>query len=396
MTATSPYPAIRIQPGQSRRVRTGHPWIFSNELVMDEAAKALPPGGLARVVDAGDEVLGVGTFNPHSLISVRMLTRDPTAVIDVDFLTRRVEKALALRRELFAGPFYRLAHAEADGFPGLVVDRFGEVITLEANTAGMERLLDDLLAALERVLNPSAILVKNDSAARRLEGLDTYERVVKGSLDGPVTVEENGARYLADLATGQKTGWFYDQRDNRAAVARLCKGRTVADFYSYAGGFAVLAALAGATATVAVDGSEAALALAAASAKLNGVGVDTVKAECFAEMARLATEGKRFGVVVADPPAFVKSKKDLAAGAKGYRKMTRLAAQLVEPGGFLFVASCSHHMGVDAFAEEVRHGLSLAGRDGRILRSAGAASDHPVHPALPASAYLKSLLLQLD
>lgn len=389
-------PAVHLQPGRSRRLRGGHPWGYSNELVMDAAAKALLPGTLVTVVDAGGERLGVATFNPHSLIALRLLSRHPDTVIDEAFLAARLVRAESLRRLLYGQPYYRLVHAEADGLPGLIVDRYGDTLAVQANTAGMELLLPLLLSALDRTLAPTAIVLKNDSAVRKLEGLELYERVAQGSVAGPVTLSENGSQFFADLTEGQKTGWFYDQRDNRAAVAALAAGRKVVDFYTYAGGFAVQAARAGAARVVAVDRSEASLALAMQAAAANDVKIEAARAEAFAEMERLAAAGERFGIVVADPPAFVKSKKDLAAGAKGYRKMTRLAAGLVEESGFLFVASCSHHMGPDAFAEEVRHGLSLAGRNGRILRAAGAAADHPVHPFLPESAYLKALLLQLD
>jgi 23S rRNA (cytosine1962-C5)-methyltransferase len=390
------YPAIILQPGRSRRLRAGHPWVYSNELVMDAAAKALPPGGLVRVIDAGDEPLGVATFNPHSLIACRLLSRDPAALVDQAFIAARLQSALDLRSLLYDQPCYRLIHAEADGLGGLVIDRFFDAVTVEANSAGMELLLPDILAALDAVIAPSAILVKNDSPVRKFEGLELYDRVVKGDLSQPIELIENGCRFLADLASGQKTGWFFDQRDNRAAVAALSNGRSVIDFYSYAGGFALQAARAGASRVIAVDRSEGSLALATQSAQLNGLTLETVRADAFAEMERLAAAGQAFGVVIADPPAFVKNKKDLASGAKGYRKMTRLAAQLVQPGGFLLVASCSHHMSLENFAEEVRHGLGNARREGRILRSAGAASDHPLHPSLPESAYLKALLLQLD
>ncbi|HEY1723268.1 MAG TPA: class I SAM-dependent rRNA methyltransferase [Magnetospirillaceae bacterium] len=390
------YPVIKLTPGHAKRARAGHPWVFSNEIAMDAAAKALPRGSLVVVEDAGGEKLGVAIFNPNSLIAARFLTRDPKAVIDAPFIIARLKKALALRETLYPRPFYRLIHAEADGMPGLVIDRYGDVIAIQANAAGMDLLLPQIVEALESVIAPKTILLKNESASRTLEGLELYERVVKGSLDGAVELEENGARFLADLAEGQKTGWFFDQRDNRAQVAALSKGRTVLDFYAYAGGFAVQAALAGAKRVIAVDRSETALDLAQRSAGLNGVIIETARAEAFAEMERLAAANARFGMVVADPPAFVKSKKDLEAGAKGYRKMTRLAAALVEPDGFLFVASCSHHIEPVRFAEEVRHGLANANRSGRILRALSAAPDHPVHPALPESAYLKALLLQLD
>jgi 23S rRNA (cytosine1962-C5)-methyltransferase len=392
----STLPAIHLAAGRSKRLRAGHPWVFSNELVMDAAAKSLPPGGLVRIIDAGGEVLGTGTFNPHSLIAIRLLSRDPHQAIDKDFLAGRLKRALALRDALYEVPYYRLIHAEADGLGGLVIDRFGDAVTIEANTAGMELLLPDLLAALDEVIAPKTVLIKNDSPVRKLEGLELYDKVAKGALDAPIELIENGVRFLADLTTGQKTGWFYDQRDNRAAVAKVARGRSVIDFYSYAGGFALQAARASASHVIAVDRSEGSLALAAKSAELNGLALEIVRAEAFAEMERLTNAGTRFGVVIADPPAFVKSKKDLAAGAKGYRKMTRLAAGLVEPGGFLLVASCSHHMSPENFADEVRHGLQTAQRNGRILRIAGAGSDHPVHPSLPESAYLKALLLQLD
>ena len=391
-----PHPSIHILQGRSKRLRGGHPWVFSNELTMDAAAKSLTPGSLVSVVDAGGEKLGIAHFNPHSLIALRLLSSDPGAVIDLDFVTLRLRRALSLRDLMFGRPYYRLVHAEADGLPGLIIDRYGDTVVLQANTAGMERLLPVILAAVDEVLAPATVVLKNDSAVRKLEGLDLYDRVEKGQLADPVELEENGARFLADLAGGQKTGWFFDQRDNRRAVAALAAGRSVADFYCYAGGFAIQAARAGASRVLAVDRSEASLALAERAAGLNGVTIETTRAEVFAEMERLAAAGRRFDIVVADPPAFVKSRKDLAAGAKGYRKMTRLAAGLVEANGFMLVASCSHHLDAQAFAEEVRHGLSTAGRGGRILRAAGAAADHPVHPFLPESAYLKAMLLQLD
>jgi 23S rRNA (cytosine1962-C5)-methyltransferase len=363
---------------------------------MTPEAKALPPGTLVTLIDAGDERLGVATFNPHSLIAARVMSRRAADSVDTDFLAARLTAALALRQTLFDAPHYRLIHSEADGLPGLIVDRYGDVLAVQTNTAGMERLLPELLTAFQAVLAPKAVVLINDSPVRKLEGLELEHRIAFGELAGPVELVENGCRFVADLTDGQKTGWFFDQRDNRAFMARLAKGRRVLDLYTYAGGFAIQAAMAGATETVAVDRSEQSLALADQAATLNNVTVQTVRAEAFAEMERLKAAGEVFGVVVADPPAFVKSRKDLGAGAKGYRKMARLAAALVEPGGFLLCASCSHHMPVEQFAEEISHGIHLAGRTGRILRSAGAAPDHPLHPLLPESAYLKAMVMQLD
>jgi 23S rRNA (cytosine1962-C5)-methyltransferase len=391
-------PAIRIQPGRHKRVAGGHPWVFSNEIAMDAAAKALPPGGLVRLQTASGDAVGLAMFNPHTLISARILTREDGASVDAGFLAQRLSAALGLREQLYPGGCYRLIHAEADGLPGTVIDRYGGVVAIQANTAGMDRLTPQLLEAVDRVLAPDIVVLRNDSHARQLEGLELYAKVIKGALEGPVPLTENGARFFADLESGQKTGWFYDQRDNRAAVARLASGRRVLDLYTYAGGFAVAAALGGAREVTAVDRSERALALAEKAAEANGFAARCrfVRAEAFVELERLAAAGERFDLVVADPPAFVKSKKDLNQGARGYRKLARLAASVVAPGGFLFIASCSHHVDVPLFAEQVRRGLSDTGRGGRILGTVGAAADHPVHPHLPESAYLKGQLLQLD
>jgi 23S rRNA (cytosine1962-C5)-methyltransferase len=392
------YPEIGLLPGRQKRLRQGHPWAYSNEVAMDAAAKALAPGSLVILHAADNEPLGVGFFNPHSLVAFRLLSREPAATIDEDFLAARLASALALRETLFGEPYYRLCHAEADGLPGLVIDRYGAVLVLQVNAAGMERLESQLLGALDRLLAPEAVLLRNDSPVRTLEGLPLEVRLANGALEGPVELREGGARFLADLRGGQKTGWFFDQRHNRAFMASLAGGRRVLDLYCYTGGFAIAAALGDATEVRAIDSSEPALELARRAAALNGVETRCrfERGHAFDAMERLAAAGERFEMVICDPPAFVKSRKDLATGAKGYRKMARLAATLAAPGGFLFLASCSHNMPVEQFAEEVRRGLAQAGRSGRILLSSGAAPDHPIHPALPESAYLKAQAIQVD
>jgi len=399
--ATSPFldlPVVTLKPHGQKRLERGHPWVYSNEVEMDPAAKAVPPGGLVRLCDAHGRYRATAFFNRHPLIAARVLTRDESAVIDAGFLAGRLRRALAIRERLIGVPFYRLVHAEADGLPGVVIDRFGDALTLQVNTAGMELLTPALLDALNAVVAPRTIVLRNDSAVRRLEQLPETVAVVQGALDGPVTLEENGARFFADLEGGQKTGWFYDQRDNRAWAAKLAKDQRVLDCYAFAGGFTVQAALAGAAEVVSVDRSEGALDLAAHAAEVNGVAARCrfVRAEVFQELQHQADAGERYGLVIVDPPAFVKSKKDLAQGLKGYRKMVRLAAPLVAEGGYLLAASCSHHADLDSFAEQVRRGLTDAGREGRVLRTSGAGPDHPVHPALPESAYLKAQILALD
>jgi 23S rRNA (cytosine1962-C5)-methyltransferase len=389
-------PSVLLRAGEDRRVRAGHPWVFSNEILMDAETKALPPGSLANLRAPSGEALGLVTFNPHSLIAARVLSSNPETVVDALFFGRRLAQAAALRDRLVGVPYYRLIHAEADGLPGTIIDRFGEALVVQVNTAGMELLTPVLLEALEAELSPKTIVLKNDSPVRELEGLKREIVVVKGDASGAIELVENGARFVADLSVGQKTGWFYDQRDNRRFMAGLAGDARVLDVYSYSGGFGVLAAKQGAKSVLCVDRSQAALDAAKAAATLNGVDkvVSLEKSEAFDALEKLA--GKSFDVVICDPPAFVKSRKDLKTGAQGYRKLVRLAAPLVAPGGFLFAASCSHLVDPPLFAEQVRRGLRDASRSGRILLSSGAALDHPVHPGLPETAYLKALTLQLD
>jgi 23S rRNA (cytosine1962-C5)-methyltransferase len=389
---------ITLLPGRQKRAEGGHPWIYSNEIAMEAATKALPPGGLVTVRKPDGKGLGVATFNAHPLVSARLLSRDATQKIDRIFLTRTLRRALALREKLFAEPSYRLVHAEADGLPGLVVDRFGTALVCQFNTAGMALLETDVLAALDELLRPEIIVLRNDSSARLAEGLTNEVRVAKGTVDGPIEFVENGARFRADLLGGQKTGWFFDQRANRRFMSALARDGRVLDLYTFAGGFAVQAALAGAREVIGIDRSESALALAKEAASLNGVAARCTfrRAEAFAEMERLAQEDERFDVVIADPPAFIKAKKDVGAGLRGYRKLAHLAGALVAKGGFLFLASCSHNAELSAFAEAVRRGLADTGRNARILRTSGADADHPVHPALPESAYLKAQIFLLD
>ena len=391
-------PSVALLAGRHRRAEAGHPWIYSNEVAMGAADKALAAGSLVTLRRADGSPLGVAMFNPHTLLAARLLDRDTARPIGRRFLARRIGRALKMRERLFAEPFYRLVHAEADGLPGLVVDRFGGVLVVQSNAAGMARLEPFVLDALGELLSPDTIVLRNDSPTRLLEGLASETHVARGILDGRVAVHETGAMFRADLLAGQKTGWFFDQRDNRRFIAALARGARVLDLYCYTGGFAVQAARAGAAAVLGIDRSEPALALAIEAAELNGVGgtCSFRRGEAFAEAAGLDARDERFDIVIADPPAFAKSRKEVPAALRGYRKLARLAASVTAGGGILFIASCSFHVGAAEFAEAVRRGLADAGRAGRILRVAGADADHPIHPALPESAYLKTLTLALD
>jgi 23S rRNA (cytosine1962-C5)-methyltransferase len=396
--AGSPYPTIKIARGHDRRQKAGSPWLFSNELKMDDAAKALPAGSTVRLMAPTGKIMGVAHFNPHSLIAARVLTRNKDAVIDRAFLERRIARALALREKLYDRPFYRLVHAEGDGLPGLVVDRYGDLLVVQLNTAGMAAMEAEVAAALESVLGPVAILARNDSPGRSMEGLAEETHVIRGTPPDRVTVEENGLAFVTEPAAAQKTGWYYDQSMNRAFAARLAKGARVLDLYAYAGGFALTCLAHGARSALAVDRSATALALAEASAAGQGVAdrFATRTAEVFPTIEALAAEKARFDVVIADPPAFVRARKDLAVGLRGYRKLARDASGLVAEAGFFVMACCSHNVSLEAFTAEVTAGIRAAGRGARQIYQAGAAPDHPIHPALPETAYLKCVAYALD
>lgn len=385
---------IRLKPREGRRLRAGAPWAFANELALDAAAKALPSGTLVSVEGDDGKKFGTGYFNVKSLIALRLLDTQPDAEIGKEFFIGRLTRALARRETYYEKPFYRLVHAEGDGLPGLVIDRFGECLVLQITTAGMEALLEPLLEALDQMIAPKEIILRNDTPSRALEGLDNYVRAAKGEVPSRIAVEENGVRYFADLKGGQKTGWYYDQRENRAFMASLAKNKSVLDAYSYAGGFGLLAAQAGAKEVACIDSSQSALASAEEATSANGVKAKFIKADVFEELERLSAE--KFDVVIADPPPFVKSKKDLEVGAKAYRKLARLAANVTAPNGFLLLASCSHNIPAERFASECAIGIARAGRQASLIRQSGAGPDHPIHPMLPETAYLKALVYALD
>ncbi|MGZ8242934.1 class I SAM-dependent rRNA methyltransferase [Methylomagnum sp.] len=385
-------PRLRLKKNEDRRLRGGHLWIFSNEV--DTAAtplKAFAAGDLAVLESSRGESLGLAYVNPDSLISARLLCRDIHANIDPAFFIRRLERARELRDWIYDRPYYRLAHGESDGLPGTVIDRFGDVFVVQTNTAGMERLQEPLLAALERLFKPRAVVLKNTSGLRTLEGLETYTRMAVGESVGPVEIEENGARFLVDPIGGQKTGWFFDHRDNRARLAKLCRGRKVLDLFSYTGAWSVQAALAGAARVDCVDASQAALDFARENARLNDVAdrMDFVKDDVFDFLKRAREERRHYDVVVLDPPAFIKRRKDLAHGVEAYRRLNQAALQVLAYGGVLVSASCSFHLPRETLHDLLRSSARHVDRHLVFFARGGQAPDHPIHPAIPETDYLK-------
>jgi len=391
-------PVIRMRPNKSpQRLRFGHPWAFADELVLDRRSRKLPPGSLVQLEAHDGEVLGLAAFNPDSRIAARMLDRDTGAEVDQAWFATRIARALRLRERLYDTPYYRLIHAEADGLPGIVIDRFGDAVVIQPNAAWADLRFDALCAAVVAVTGVSTIVKNASGRARGLEGLDDISGVVKGALDGPLPVEMNGATYFADLEGGQKTGLFFDQRDNHALAAKLANGARVLDVFSHVGGFALACLAGGAVSAEAVDASDAALSLAERGATASGFSgkFASFKGDAFEILTKLVEEGRRYDVVICDPPAFAPSKPALEAGLRAYERIARLAAPLVETDGFLVLCSCSHAADMNRFRTASLRGVGRAGRAATLIRSGGAGADHPVHPALAESAYLKSLFLRL-
>ncbi len=391
-------PVVRLRPkSKPQAIRHGFPWVYADELVTDRRTSKLPGGTLAVLEDAERRPLGLAAVNPASKIIARMLDTDPAAEVDAGWLGRRIARALAHRARLYEAPFYRLVHAEADGLPGVVVDRFGAALVVQPNAAWAERLLDPLVAALIAETGAETVLKSASGRTRALEGLDGTDAVLRGGVDGPVPVPMNGAVYMADLAGGQKTGLFFDQRDNHRAAARLARGARVLDVFCHVGGFGLAALAGGAERTLAVDSSAAALDLAAEGARRSGVAerFATRKDDAFAALEALAAEGEVFDVVVCDPPAFAPSKPAREAGLRAYERIARLAASVVAPDGYLVLCSCSHAVDLASFRNASARGIGKAGRRGQILRTGFAGPDHPVLPQLAESGYLKMLAFRL-
>lgn len=392
MTETpAPLPELRLKRGEDRRLTAGHLWVFSNEV--DTARTPLPgfePGAICRVMSERDKFLGYAYVNPHSLICARILGRDPEYPPGKSLLVHRLQIAQSLRRSLYDRPFYRLAYGESDALPGLVLDRFGDVIVGQIATAGMEAMRADVEAAVRKAIAPAALLWKNDSGVRELEGLPSYVATAFGEVPEFVEVEEGGVTFRIPLGSGQKTGWFFDQAANRLALRKYVGGARVLDVFSYLGGWGLGALRAGATEVTCVDSSAPALEGLQAAAAANGMKPTTIRGDAFDVMEKLHAERRRFDVVVLDPPAFIKRKKDIPKGEAAYRRLNQLAISLLERDGILVSCSCSYHLDPQQLLTAIQRGARHLDRFAQVVEVGGQAPDHPIHPAIPETRYLKA------
>ncbi len=390
-------PILQLKRGEDRRLRAGHLWVFSNEV--DTTATPLTGFGVgahARVLSDRGQFLGYAYVNPHALICARIMTRSPVHLPDRSLLVHRLRVALALRERYYAAPYYRLVFGEADGLPGLVLDRYGEVVVGQIATAGMEAMRADIEAAVTKVLAPQVLVWKNDGGARELEQLPRQIITAIGKAPEEIAVIEGVLRFQAPLASGQKTGWFYDQSANRELFRRLLwPGVRVLDICSYAGAWAITALRCGAREALCVDSSETALALAERNASANGVQLRTQRGDAFEVLDELQRAGERFDVVVLDPPAFIKRRKDHPRGAAAYRKLNQLAMRLLERDALLVSCSCSWHLPAEELAMLIQSAGRHTSRFVQLLASGGQSPDHPVHPAIPETRYLKAFFCRV-
>jgi len=397
-TSAQDLPELRLKPREERRIAGGHLWIFSNEVdTARTPLTAFEPGALCRVLAGNDRFLGFAYVNPHALICARILGRDPGLAPGKSLLVRRLQVALALRERLYAQPFYRLVYGESDGLPGLVLDRFGDVLVGQIGTVGMEAMKPAILAALDKVIKPTTVIWKNDSGARELEGLPSYVETAMGPSVTEAIVEENGVRYLVPMGQGQKTGWFYDQSYNRQALLKYVHGARVLDVFCYLGAWGLAAARAGAREVLCVDSSAPALDLLQRSVLANGLQdvVRSERADAFDALAALRAAGEKFDVVIVDPPAFIKRRKDLPKGQAAYRKLNQQAMQVLARDGILVSCSCSHHLGQDDLIATLQQAARHVDRFAQLVEVGGHAPDHPIHPAIPETRYLKSLFCRV-
>lgn len=389
---------LRLKNKADRRLKAGHLWIYSNEVdTQTSPLKSFEVGEPVLVENSFGKALGTAYINPNSLICARLVSRDSERFLDKSLLVHRINVALSMRERLFEKPFYRLIYGDSDGLPGLVVDRFDDILVAQISTSGMERVRNDVVEALNQVLKPKGILFKNSGNARKLEDLPQYVEVASGTVPEVVFLEENGVSFQAPVMEGQKTGWFYDHRMNRDRLRHYVKGKRVLDVFSYVGGWGIQAAAFGADKVTCIDASALALENVHANAELNEVQhkVDTLEGDAFEALKALKESEERFDVVIVDPPAFIKKRKDIKVGEQAYRRINELAMRLLEKDGYLVAASCSMHLQKDNMIDLLRTGSRHIDRNLQIVDQGHQGPDHPVHPSIPETEYIKAIFSRL-
>ena len=391
-------PPLRLKRNEERRLRAGHPWVFSNEVDIERTPlTGFEPGEALEVQDYRGRPLGTGYVNPHSLICARLVSRDRRHPWSPSLIAHRLNIALSLREQLFGTPFYRLVYGESDGLPGLIVDRFDDVLVVQIATAGMERVKIEILAALDKLLHPRAILLRNDNPIRALESLPQYVETPLGEPPERVTLSEHGVAFEAPLRQGQKTGWYFDQAENRARLPAFVKGKRVLDVFSYVGAWGVQAAVHGAARVTCIDESSIALEYARRNAELNGVSgaVEFRQGDAFRLLQESHAADERYDVVILDPPAFIKRKKDIKAGTQAYRRLNELAMRLLTKDAIIVSCSCSYHLTQAELVTQMHGAARHVSRDMQILSFGGQGPDHPIHPAITETAYLNAVFARL-
>lgn len=386
---------IILNKNEDRRIKSGHPWVFSNEI--REVTGERSAGIVAELYDAAGGFIGVGHYNPHSLIAFRLVSRHREDIEATEFFEKRIAAALVHRQTRYPSlTTFRAVYGESDFLPGLVVDKYGAYLSLQLLSAGMDRRSLRIVEALRSVFSPLGIIARNDVGVRKLEGLDEKIELLWGDIPERIEIEENGLHFQVSLREGQKTGGFLDQKQNHALLREICHGKHVLDCFCYSGSWGIHAASFGAKSVLGIDISVRAVGQACNNARLNKLSDRVRFEECdaFERLRSLQQEGERFGVIIMDPPAFVKSRKNIAEATKGYLTVNRRALELLEPGGYLITCSCSYHMAREAFREMLIQAARLAKREVRLAETCTQAADHPVLLSFPESEYLKCFVLQ--
>lgn len=399
MTESATLASLRLKKNEDRRLKQGHLWIFSNEVdTVATPLKGFEMGQVVQVEEANGRAIGVAYINPNTLICGRVISRNPKVKLSQTFLKNRFQAALQLREMNFSEPCYRFVYGEGDGLPGLVIDRFNDVFVVQITTQGMERVKHDILQVLENLFHPKAIVIRNNSSSRELEGLPLSDDEVIGTLPEEIIITENGTQFAIPVKDGQKTGWFYDHRMARGRLQDLVKGKRVLDVFSYLGAWGLAAGVAGAAEVTCVDSSESALDGVDRNAQLNGIQdkVITVQGNAFDVLKALKAEDHKYDVIIVDPPAFVKRKKDLKAGTEAYRRINEMAMRLLEKDGILVSASCSHHMTRDGLLNQVQAAARHVDRHLQLFDQGHQGPDHPVHPSIPETEYIKTFFFKVS